>query len=169
LQGVVLGAYFYGYIVTSLIAGQLTDWIGARWLIGTAILISGVLNLIIPVCAQWSVYAVIAVRILCGLVGVHKLIIIIMFSLANIEFHLKCFLGSIYSRIIYIISLLGTTTRKEYSISFNTSGRKFRRCAHNAFVGISGTIRIRWWLAISFLRDGQFRLSLFCSMDLSNI
>jgi MFS family permease len=104
-----LGAYYYGYIVTNLNAGQLTDWIGARWLIGTAILISGVLNIIIPQCAQWSVYSVIAVRILSGLVGVSKLIIIIMFSVANIELHLKCFLGSINSRIIYLISLLGTT------------------------------------------------------------
>jgi len=169
LQGVVLGAFFYGYIVTSLIAGQLTDWIGARWLIGSAILITGVLNTIIPVCAQWSVYAVIAVRILSGLVQVRKLIIIITFSVGNIELHLKRFLGSINSRIIYIISLLGTTTRKEYSSSFDTSRRKFRRCAHNAFIGISGTIRIRRRLAISFLYDRQFRLFLFCSMDLSNI
>jgi MFS family permease len=104
-----LGAYYYGYIVTNVNAGQLTDWIGARWLIGTAILISGVLNIITPVCAQWSVYALIAVRILSGLVGVRKLIIIIMFSVTNIELHLKCFLGSINSRIIYIISLLGTS------------------------------------------------------------
>jgi len=109
LQGIVLGAYYYGYIVTNVNAGQLTDWIGARWLIGTAILISGVLNIIIPVCAQWSVYAVIAVRILSGLAGVSKLIIIIMFSVANIELHLKCFLGNINSRIIYIISLLGAS------------------------------------------------------------
>ncbi len=164
-----MGAYFYGYIVTSLSAGQLTDWIGARWLVGTAILISGVLNLIIPVCSQWSVYAVIAMRILSGLVGVRKLIIIIMFFITNIELHLKCSLGSINSRIIYIISLLGNTTRKGYSSSFGTSWRKFRRCAHNAFISISGTIRIRRWLAISFLRDGQFGLSLFCSLDLSNI
>ncbi len=104
-----MGAYYYGYIVTNVNAGQLTDWIGARWLIGTAILISGVLNIIIPVCAQWSVYAVIAVRILSGLAGVSKLIIIIMFSVANIELHLKFFLGSINSRIIYIISLLGAS------------------------------------------------------------
>ncbi len=95
--------------MTNVNAGQLTDWIGARWLIGTAILISGVLNIIIPVCAQWSVYAVIAVRILSGLAGVSKLIIIIMFSVANIELHLKFFLGSINSRIIYIISLLGAS------------------------------------------------------------
>jgi MFS family permease len=108
LQGIVLGAYYYGYIVTNVNAGQLTDWIGARWLIGSAILISGVLNLIIPLCAQWSVYAVIAVRILSGLVGVRKLKLI-MFSVANIELHSKCFLGSINSRNIYIISLLGAS------------------------------------------------------------
>ncbi len=79
-----MGAYYYGYIVTNPNAGQLTDWIGARWLIGSVILISGVLNLIIPLCAKWTVYAVIAVRILTGLVQVRNRLIK-YFSEPNID------------------------------------------------------------------------------------
>lgn len=56
--------------MTNVNAGQLADWIGVRWLIGVAVLISGVSALVIPVCAQWSVYAVIVVRILTGLIQV---------------------------------------------------------------------------------------------------
>ncbi|XP_054156517.1 sialin-like [Oppia nitens] len=67
IQGVVLGAYYYGYIVTNCFGGQLADWMGARLLVGASLLSSGILTLIIPVCANWSVYSVIVVRIATGL------------------------------------------------------------------------------------------------------
>ncbi len=92
-----MGAYYYGYIVTNVNAGQLADWIGARWLIGISVLSSGILTLIIPVCAHWSVYAVIAVRVLTGLVQV-CIFAINLFSEANIDKRLINFLIKILFR-----------------------------------------------------------------------
>ncbi|CAG2117512.1 unnamed protein product, partial [Medioppia subpectinata] len=68
MQGVILGAYYYGYIVTNCFGGQMADWVGARWLVGASVLSSGALTLLMPVCAKWSEYTVIIVRILTGLV-----------------------------------------------------------------------------------------------------
>jgi MFS family permease len=70
LQGVVLGAYYYGYIFTNVNAGQLADWFGSRLLCGISILVSGALTLLTPIAAYWSVYAVIVLRVLIGLVQV---------------------------------------------------------------------------------------------------
>ena len=70
MQGIVLGAYYYGYILTNAMGGQLADLLGARWLVGASVMSSGILTLVIPVCAQWSVYSVIVVRVLTGLVQV---------------------------------------------------------------------------------------------------
>ena len=66
----MLGAYYYGYIPGSLIAVQLADSLGARWVVGASVLSSGILTLILPICAIWSVYAVIVVRVITGLVQV---------------------------------------------------------------------------------------------------
>lgn len=67
MQGIILGAYFYGYIITNLNGGQLSEWIGSKWLCGVSILASGFLTLLTPIISYWNMYVLIVLRILVGL------------------------------------------------------------------------------------------------------
>lgn len=70
LQGVILGAYYYGYIITNVNAGQLCEWLGVKWLLTGAMIISAVLSLLVPASAYISSSALVAVRFLTGLAQV---------------------------------------------------------------------------------------------------
>lgn len=70
MQGVILGAYYYGYIVTNVNAGQLAEWLGVKWLLSGAMIISAVLSLVAPSSAYISGTALVAVRFLTGLAQV---------------------------------------------------------------------------------------------------
>ena len=74
LQGIILGAYYYGYIITNINGGQLSDWIGSRLLCGMSILVSGILTLLTPITSYWNVYAMIFLRVLIGLFQVNYFI-----------------------------------------------------------------------------------------------
>ncbi|BFZ21120.1 hypothetical protein BsWGS_24159 [Bradybaena similaris] len=65
-QGYVLGAFFYGYIVTQLPGGWLASRFGGKRLFGYGVLTTSVLTLLTPVAARCSVYLLIAVRVLEG-------------------------------------------------------------------------------------------------------
>ncbi|CAN7998815.1 unnamed protein product, partial [Ixodes hexagonus] len=67
IQGLVLGSFFYGYIVTVVPGGVLAEQFGPKWLIGGGILITSVLSLLIPLAANLHHLAVVAIRILQGL------------------------------------------------------------------------------------------------------
>lgn len=73
VQGLVLGSFFYGYILTTLPGGVLAEQLGPKWLIGGGILITSVLSLVIPAAAGVHHLAVVAVRILQGLAEVFTL------------------------------------------------------------------------------------------------
>ncbi|RWS09109.1 Sialin-like protein [Dinothrombium tinctorium] len=66
-QGAVLGAFYYGYILTHINSGQLAEWIGAKRLIAISILTSSVLTLLTPIAAYFNVIAVIAIRVVTGM------------------------------------------------------------------------------------------------------
>ncbi|XP_012943338.1 sialin [Aplysia californica] len=66
-QGYVLGAFFYGYIVTQLPGGWLASKIGGKNLFGYGVLCTSLLTLVTPVAARYSVYLFIAVRVLEGI------------------------------------------------------------------------------------------------------
>lgn len=66
-QGYVLGSFFYGYVVTQLPGGRLAELYGGKWIFGIGILTTAVFTLITPVAAKYSVYLLIAVRVLEGL------------------------------------------------------------------------------------------------------
>ncbi|KAK6960294.1 sialin [Biomphalaria glabrata] len=66
-QGYILGAFFYGYIVTQVPGGWLASKFGGKNLFGYGVLCTSVLTLITPVAARYSVYLLIAVRVLEGL------------------------------------------------------------------------------------------------------
>ncbi|XP_022239379.1 putative inorganic phosphate cotransporter [Limulus polyphemus] len=69
IQGIILGSFYYGYVVTQIPGGRMSEIYGSKWLFGGCLLITSVLSLLIPVLARLNVMALIAARILQGLVG----------------------------------------------------------------------------------------------------
>lgn len=67
VQGLVLGSFFYGYLLTVLPGGVLAEQVGPKWLIGVGVLATSVLSLAIPVAARWHYMAVVTIRVLQGL------------------------------------------------------------------------------------------------------
>lgn len=66
-QGIVLGAFFYGFITTQILGGIVAPLIGAARLLGLAIFASGVLTFMTPTVAYYGVVPLIIVRVLLGI------------------------------------------------------------------------------------------------------
>uniref|UniRef100_M3XHC3 Sialin n=2 Tax=Latimeria chalumnae TaxID=7897 RepID=M3XHC3_LATCH len=66
-QGWILGAFFYGYIVTQVPGGYLASRYGGKWLLGGGILLTAIFTLLTPIAADLGVGYLIAVRVLEGL------------------------------------------------------------------------------------------------------
>ena len=73
-QGVVLGAFFYGFITTQILGGIVAPIIGAARLLGLAIFASGVLTLMTPTVAYYGVVPLVIVRVLLGICQVGLLL-----------------------------------------------------------------------------------------------
>ncbi|KAK5637741.1 hypothetical protein RI129_000078 [Pyrocoelia pectoralis] len=67
IQGHILGAYYYGYILTNINGGQLADKFGPRWMCGIITLISSLLTLLTPLVAEMDEIMLILLRIGTGL------------------------------------------------------------------------------------------------------
>ncbi|XP_064637291.1 sialin-like isoform X3 [Lineus longissimus] len=65
-QGIILGAFFYGYCVTQILGGWLADRFGAKHVIGSGLLITAVLTLLTPTAARIDKNLLIAVRVAEG-------------------------------------------------------------------------------------------------------
>nr|QQY02501.1 sialin-like 2 [Cryptocotyle lingua] len=66
-QGLILGAFFWGYIFTQIPGGLLSFHLGPRWVGFTSILLCSILDLFVPTAASISPYLLIVTRILQGL------------------------------------------------------------------------------------------------------
>ncbi|CAG2103072.1 unnamed protein product, partial [Medioppia subpectinata] len=53
-QALLLGSFFYGYVITQIPAGIAVERFGAKWMFGFSLLISGILSLLGPMCARWG-------------------------------------------------------------------------------------------------------------------
>lgn len=67
LQGQVLASFFYGYIVSQLPGGFLSNRFGGKWFFGGGILLTAILTLMTPAFTSWSIYLLIAARVMEGL------------------------------------------------------------------------------------------------------
>lgn len=67
VQGLVLGSFFYGYILTVLPGGVLAEQLGPKWLIGLGVVITSLLSMVLPAAAHAHHLVVVAIRILQGL------------------------------------------------------------------------------------------------------
>ncbi|KAK3890925.1 hypothetical protein Pcinc_005092 [Petrolisthes cinctipes] len=66
LQGLVLGSFSYGYIITQVVGGRLAERYGAKWVFGVSILSGGVANLLTPTAARLHYGVLIALRAMQG-------------------------------------------------------------------------------------------------------
>ncbi|KAI9555355.1 hypothetical protein GHT06_017871 [Daphnia sinensis] len=66
-QGLVLGAFFWGYTVTQIPGGLLARKFGGKYVLGIGIFLTGLLSLATPLAARSSTRTLITVRILTGL------------------------------------------------------------------------------------------------------
>lgn len=62
----VLGSFYYGYIVLQIPGGWLATKIGGTRIFGGALFFASVLTLLTPAAARFSVYALIVLRVLEG-------------------------------------------------------------------------------------------------------
>ncbi|XP_062591838.1 sialin-like [Saccostrea cucullata] len=66
-QSTILASFFYGYIVTQVPGGWLSDRFGGRRVFGIGMFIASICTLVFPVCARNSVILVYVLRVLLGL------------------------------------------------------------------------------------------------------
>lgn len=65
-KGMVLGAFFYGYIITSIPGGRLAELYGTKIVFGCSILATGILTLFTPIAAKVNYIVLIVIRVLIG-------------------------------------------------------------------------------------------------------
>ncbi|XP_063221587.1 sialin-like [Bacillus rossius redtenbacheri] len=66
-QGLILGCFFYGYIVTQVPGGRLADRFGGKLVFGLGVLLTGVFTVLSPLAAELHTGLFVAIRILEGL------------------------------------------------------------------------------------------------------
>ncbi|CAG0917112.1 unnamed protein product, partial [Notodromas monacha] len=69
VQGLVLGSYFWGYIVTQIPGGRLSEMLSAKHLFGIGVLMNAVATILSPFAAKSSYLLFIAMRVVEGLGG----------------------------------------------------------------------------------------------------
>ena len=66
-QGLVLGAIFWGYMLTNIAGGVAATRYGGKRVIGGALFVASILTAVTPIAARSSIVAIIAVRVLVGI------------------------------------------------------------------------------------------------------
>lgn len=76
IQGYLLSAFFYGYVITPPFGGIVAKRIGGRNALAVAVVSSSLATLIAPWLAEWSPYALLVSRAFIGLMEVSGFLII---------------------------------------------------------------------------------------------
>ena len=64
--GLVLGSFFYGYLLTQIPGGWIATRFGGKHVFGTGVLVTSLLTLVTPQMADISLWALITARIIIG-------------------------------------------------------------------------------------------------------
>ena len=75
IQGLVLGSYFWGYILTQMIGGRIAELFSAKWVIWASVFINVIFTLATPIAAHTSYNTVLVVRGIEGLAAVSQIIL----------------------------------------------------------------------------------------------
>ena len=66
-KGLILGAFYYGYIILQIPGGALTERYGSKVVLTSAIMMTSLLCILTPIASEYSFGLMIAVRVLQGL------------------------------------------------------------------------------------------------------
>ncbi len=66
-QGVILGAFFWGYVISQLPGGRMAEASGGKYVFGIGILITAIFSIVTPLAARAGFYLLILVRFIEGL------------------------------------------------------------------------------------------------------
>lgn len=66
-QGVVLGSFFYGYVLTQVPGGRMAELVGGKRIYGYGVLITAIFTMLTPLAAHWNLPFLVLVRILEGM------------------------------------------------------------------------------------------------------
>lgn len=66
-QGIVLGSFFYGYVLTQIPGGRLAETLGGKLIYGIGVLLTAIFTLLTPYAAHHSLPVLIIVRIFEGM------------------------------------------------------------------------------------------------------
>jgi len=66
-QGLVLGSFFYGYVLTQVPGGRMAELYGGKKIYGYGVLVTAIFTLITPLAAHWDLPLLVLVRILEGM------------------------------------------------------------------------------------------------------
>jgi len=65
-QGVILGSFFWGYVITQIPAGIVSQKYGGKWPYGLGLALTAIFALLTPPAARWNKSVLIFVRIIQG-------------------------------------------------------------------------------------------------------
>ena len=66
-QGLVLGSYFWGYLITQVPGGRISELYGGKWVFWIAVLLNILAILLSPICSIYGYQYLILMRIIMGL------------------------------------------------------------------------------------------------------
>ncbi|CAG0913241.1 unnamed protein product [Notodromas monacha] len=66
-QGLILGSFFWGYMITQIPGGILVKRYGSKWVLGIGCLLAAVVSVLTPTAARHSVFMLMAARVCEGL------------------------------------------------------------------------------------------------------
>lgn len=87
MQGVILGAFYYGYCITQIPGGRMSEMYSAKWVYGIGTFITALLTLLTPIAAKWHVGVLIFIRALEGLAQVSQAYKITCFRFLKKKWH----------------------------------------------------------------------------------
>ena len=77
-SGIILSAFFYGYLVLQIPGGWLALRIGAKRIMGFSILTASIISVLLPIIVRYSCVLFIAARVLQGLVLVSCILLLFL-------------------------------------------------------------------------------------------
>jgi len=73
-QGIILGAFFLGYVTTNVPGGRMAEKVGGKLIYGLGVFLTAVLTVISPFAAYWGLIPFLFVRVAEGFTEVNLLL-----------------------------------------------------------------------------------------------
>lgn len=113
-QGIILGAFFLGYVTTNVPGGRMAEKMGGKLIYGLGVFLTAVLTVISPFAAYWGLVPFLVVRVAEGFTEVNILFYIYIKHICiEIMLIFLVIIGSNISCDAQYAGTLGAAVRKE--------------------------------------------------------